>query len=307
MNPLVSIIIPTYNRAHLIGETLDSILAQTYTRWECIVVDDGSTDGSETVLRAYSERDPRITYYHRPADRPRGGNAARNYGFEKSVGDYIQWFDSDDLMSPNKLELSVQELVASNLDMVVSKRKTFNKPDLDEYQYDYSSEDITFKAYAMGPVNWFTTDIMVRRDIASKVAFNETLRAGQEYNFSCKLLLFVEKVKKLDAVTTLRRFHEASIGHQRKEDFHHYLETKFYSHWQTYLEVKEIKNVPAFNRYSLRKCVITYCDPKARFQLPNNFMAALKEVFGLRAYYLYLAKISGRWLHRPYYFYNKLS
>ena len=47
--PLVSIIIPTYNRAHLIGETLDSVLAQTYTHWECIVVDDGSTDGTRML------------------------------------------------------------------------------------------------------------------------------------------------------------------------------------------------------------------------------------------------------------------
>lgn len=99
-SPLVSIIIPTYNRAHLIGETLDSVLAQTYQNWECIVVDDGSTDGTDEVMAAYMAKDTRFQYHHRPKDRLPGGNAARNYGFEVSKGEYIQWFDSDDLMLP---------------------------------------------------------------------------------------------------------------------------------------------------------------------------------------------------------------
>jgi len=64
MPPLVSIIIPTYNRAHLIGETLDSVLAQTYTNWECIVVDDGSSDNTNEVLEASAEGLPIISTQH---------------------------------------------------------------------------------------------------------------------------------------------------------------------------------------------------------------------------------------------------
>ena len=61
-NPLVSIIIPTYNRAHLISETLDSVLAQTYTNWECIVVNDGSPDDTEKVAKRWVEKDSRFKY-----------------------------------------------------------------------------------------------------------------------------------------------------------------------------------------------------------------------------------------------------
>ena len=61
MIPLVSIIIPTYNRAHLISETLDSILAQTYINWECIIVDDGSTDATGKVINEYIKRDNTIS------------------------------------------------------------------------------------------------------------------------------------------------------------------------------------------------------------------------------------------------------
>src|SRR5690554_1456629 len=108
--PLISIIIPTFNRAHIIGETLDSILAQTYTNWECIVVDDGSTDNTDEVMGEYVKRDTRFKYFHRPDTNRPGGNGARNYGFLQSRGEYVNWFDSDDLMHRDKLKLQVAVL-----------------------------------------------------------------------------------------------------------------------------------------------------------------------------------------------------
>src|SRR5690606_29007556 len=93
-----SIIIPTFNRAHLIGETLDSVLAQTYQNWECLVVDDGSTDGTDALMAEYVAKDSRFHYHKRPDTHLPGGNGARNYGFEESKGAYIQWFDDDDVM-----------------------------------------------------------------------------------------------------------------------------------------------------------------------------------------------------------------
>src|SRR5690554_3366688 len=121
--PLVSIIIPTYNRAHLIGETLDSVLAQTYTHWECIVVDDGSTDNTDEVMAEYLIKDSRIQYFHRPNTHLPGGNGARNYGFLQSKGKYIQWFDSDDLMDVEKLKVKVENIISYNVDFVISKTK----------------------------------------------------------------------------------------------------------------------------------------------------------------------------------------
>ena len=95
--PLVSIIIPTYNRAHLIGETLDSVLAQTYTNWECIVVDDGSTDGTDKLIIAYCEKDARLQYFKREI-LPKGASHCRNIGLEKASGEYCMFLDSDDLL-----------------------------------------------------------------------------------------------------------------------------------------------------------------------------------------------------------------
>ena len=104
---LVSIIIPTYNRAHLIGETLDSVLAQTYPNWECIVVDDGSIDDTENLVLAYVAEDVRIQYHKRPNYKIKGAPSCRNFGVEISKGSYIMWLDDDDLIGENKLLFQV--------------------------------------------------------------------------------------------------------------------------------------------------------------------------------------------------------
>lgn len=93
-----SVIIPTYNRSRLVAETVKSALAIDYPDFEVLVVDDESTDDTETVLRAI--RDPRF-HYHRKKQGERG--AARNYGAARATGEYVNFFDSDDKLLPNHL------------------------------------------------------------------------------------------------------------------------------------------------------------------------------------------------------------
>lgn len=95
-----SVIIPTYNRSNFIGSALDSVLEQTYPTWECIVVDDGSTDDTAHIVQSYSEQDERIRYiYQENAER----SAARNKGILNADGEWICFLDSDDLYEPNYL------------------------------------------------------------------------------------------------------------------------------------------------------------------------------------------------------------
>lgn len=112
--PLVSVIIPVFNRANLIKETLDSVIKQTYINWECIVVDDGSTDGTIEVLKQYANKDSRINWYKRPKFKIKGASTCRNIGFELSKGKLIQYLDSDDLISENKFECQVNLLKNTN-------------------------------------------------------------------------------------------------------------------------------------------------------------------------------------------------
>lgn len=95
----VSVIIPTYNRADLIGQTLQSVLAQTYTEFEILVVDDGSTDGTVGLLNTYDQPQVRII---RQANQ--GEGMARNAGIRAARGEYLAFVDSDDLWEPTKLE-----------------------------------------------------------------------------------------------------------------------------------------------------------------------------------------------------------
>jgi glycosyltransferase involved in cell wall biosynthesis len=110
MQPKISVVIPSFNRGHIIKETLDSVLHQTYNHWECLVVDDGSTDNTEEVVKSYSQGDVRIKFFKRPKERTKGASTCRNIGIEESTGGYFQFLDSDDLLEKNKFEIQIKEL-----------------------------------------------------------------------------------------------------------------------------------------------------------------------------------------------------
>jgi glycosyltransferase involved in cell wall biosynthesis len=100
--PQVSIIIPTYNRAHFLPDAIESVFAQTYRNWELIVVDDGSTDNTKEVVEKYGSR---VRYFYQEN---KGPGAARNLGIRQARGEYIAFLDSDDMWMPEKLERQVR-------------------------------------------------------------------------------------------------------------------------------------------------------------------------------------------------------
>src|SRR5215469_12892220 len=99
IKPLVSILIPAFNAEKWIAETIRSALAQTWPRKEIIVVDDGSTDRTLAVARQFASKDVAVL-----SRENHGAAATRNHAFSLSQGDYIQWLDADDLLSPDKVE-----------------------------------------------------------------------------------------------------------------------------------------------------------------------------------------------------------
>lgn len=102
--PLVSVVIPTFNRARPVVETLDSVVAQTYPHWEAVVVDDGSTDDTARVIAERYGADRRVRYVYQ---NNAGVCAARNHGLDEVTGDYVALLDSDDVWEPWKLELQL--------------------------------------------------------------------------------------------------------------------------------------------------------------------------------------------------------
>lgn len=106
---LVSIIVPCRNYGALLPEALDSVLAQTHAEWECLIVDDGSTDSTSMVASYYAQSDSRFCYLPRAHE---GASAARNYGLRAAKGQFVQFLDADDLLPPRKLEVQLAFLAA---------------------------------------------------------------------------------------------------------------------------------------------------------------------------------------------------
>ena len=102
---LVSIIIPCYNQGRFLNESLKSVLDQTYSNWECLIIDDGSTDSSAAIANKWIKKDRRFLYFEQENA---GVSAARNYGLSNAKGEWIQFLDADDYLIPTKLSKSIQ-------------------------------------------------------------------------------------------------------------------------------------------------------------------------------------------------------
>ena len=114
MSPLISIITPNYNCARFIAQTIESVLAQTYTNWEMLIVDDCSTDGSYEIAREYAEKDSRIKVFRN--EKNSGAAVSRNIALDNASGEYIAFLDSDDLWLPEKLQTQLNFMKNSSAD-----------------------------------------------------------------------------------------------------------------------------------------------------------------------------------------------
>lgn len=223
MNPLVSILIPLYNSEQFIGETLESCLNQSYKNLEIIIVDDGSTDTSLSIVENYAKTYKTIKVF---TQKNSGAPRARNLAFQKSTGEYIQYLDADDLISENK--------IASQMALV---RQYGNK-------HIYSSKYIHFfnvmgdRAYVKQNVDksfdsaleWLITSwsgggfctimgwLTHRKHIENAGLWNESLRKNQDGEFFSRVLLQVDKViYDDDAICYYRKAGNFSISSQFKQ------------------------------------------------------------------------------------------
>lgn len=228
-NPLVSIIIPTYNRAHIIHESLDSIANQTYENWECIIVDDGSTDNFNEILKKYSVKDKRFQFYHRPENRLKGANACRNFGIENSKGEYIMFLDSDDICEPFCLTERVDKVVNdSSIDLLIrdtglltdSKKQTFS---INKDPERKSSENY-LRMFLSYEIPWPIMGCFYKKSILRNFNFDENLKRFQDLSFNIKVLSQTKQIKiirdyKIDTyyrVDDNKVFNEGFIGNVLK-------------------------------------------------------------------------------------------
>lgn len=175
----ISVIIPTYNRRESIINCLKSVLDQSYQNLEIIIVDDGSTDGTEDVFRNFP--DSRVIYYRYELNQ--GANHARNTGIRMATGNLIAFQDSDDVWMPEKLEEEYQYLILKNKDLVfcgmnrIENGKSTYHPLRD---FDETGDAVEQLLYG----NLISTQtILVKREVALDILFDEKLRRFQDWDF----------------------------------------------------------------------------------------------------------------------------
>lgn len=200
---LVSIIIPVFNRAHLISQTLDAVLHQSHKHWECIVVDDGSTDNTINIVKKYCDLDSRFQLHIRPKNYKKGGNICRNLGFNLSKGEYIQWLDSDDLIAENKIKLQVEAFQKSNrISVAICKfgyftnaKKLSVRENIKTYR-NYKKGIQLLKAFGKHSEYFPPHVFLTKRSIIEKSGFwNEDVVINQDGEFFTRILLNTMNIK----------------------------------------------------------------------------------------------------------------
>ncbi len=179
----VSVIIPTYNRAHMITEAIDSVLNQTFKDFELIIVDNYSSDNTESVVKSYA--DERIRYFKNQNNGLVSIN--RNYGIQKSGGEYTAFLDDDDLWLPEKLEKQVELLDSSKeLGLVYSDSYVVDSNgDLRENTFFYDMKPFRGNAFnELLQGNFIPTlTVAIRREVLDKVGvFNPGYKICQDYD-----------------------------------------------------------------------------------------------------------------------------
>ncbi|MCA1993441.1 MAG: glycosyltransferase [Coleofasciculus sp. S288] len=214
--PLVSVIIPSFNRANYLTEAVESVLKQTFINLECIIVDDGSTDNTRQVSEELMNQDARVKYLYKQNG---GESSARNFGVENARGEWIQFLDSDDWLHPDKIRFQLSHLKGSKEDDIVF---------YSDYEIVFESEDNTrprkHKPLILGLLTkdqWlerFCSSIglqvaclLLKRKLCLQTKFTEKLRFGPDSKFHVDLLMKGNNYTYTPIVGLFHRKHSSNI------------------------------------------------------------------------------------------------
>lgn len=178
---LVSVIVPCYNQVDYLAETLDSVLSQTYQNWECIIINDGSTDNSEQIAQTYCNKDSRIHYYNQDNQ---GLSMARNNGIRHCHGEYIIPIDADDTIYPEYIALAVAVLDERSDIKIVYCRAEFFGSRTGEWKLQ------AFSLQTLLANNCIFCSAMYRRkDYDATIGYNPNMRGGfEDWDFWLSIL-----------------------------------------------------------------------------------------------------------------------
>ena len=216
--PYFSIIIPVYNVAPYLRECLDSVLAQTFTDWEAICVDDGSTDGSGEILDEYAAKDKRFRVIHQ---KNAGVSAARNVALDETRGEWLEFIDADDSIVPDALSRFVS--VANKADVVFfgcimtlrdGFRRAYILPDwaVSPVEESTAAQISSLAFNALGDVFGWTWDKFIRRDVVERfhIRFDRAISFFEDELFTLEVMNVAESFATLS--DCLYRYRQTADG-----------------------------------------------------------------------------------------------
>ena len=240
---LVSIIIPTFNRADLIEETLISIANQSFKNFECLIIDDHSVDSSEEIIKKFISKDQRFRYYKRPKCLKKGPSSCRNYGFSKSKGDLITWFDDDDIMLVDSLLHRVKAFI-SNTDCVVCPLLAWDfKKDKAIYKTIIKSNNL-IGDYLDGKVIFFVSGPLWKRSFleGQTVLFDENISNLDDWDFNLRMLYAKPKIHFVEMPLILYRIHYSSLTFRSDVGFSQKIKSEYRARFKHLALLEPINN-----------------------------------------------------------------
>ncbi len=224
--PLVSVVVPAYNYAHFLGETLASVRAQSLADWECVIVDDGSTDDTWEVALREGRADRRIRYVRQSN---RGLSGARNRGLRATSGRYVQLLDADDALEPRKLERQVEYLEThAATDLVYGNVRYFDAQNGERSRGLFSDDEWMPMVSGSGErllrpllaANIMVVNApLVRRSLVDRVGwFDESLTSLEDWDYWLRCAIAGAHFEYFDEEGTLAlvRTHRGSMSQNRQ-------------------------------------------------------------------------------------------
>jgi len=209
---LVSIITPCYNSANYIEETINSVINQTYTHWEMLIVDDGSTDASVEIIKSYLIKDTRIQLFENTKNI--GAAHTRNIGIKNAKGKFIAFVDADDMWYENKLEVQVEFMKKNDLSFTYTH---YNELHLDNTIVSNKTfiSQLSYKDMLKSNFIGCLT-AMYNQDILGKI-YMPLIRKRQDYGLWLRLLKITDKAYGINTPLSLYRISENSMSSNKME------------------------------------------------------------------------------------------
>ena len=220
MCSLISIIIPCYNCERYFSQLFNTLTKQTYSHWEAICIDDGSTDNTEKLLTEYARKDNRIKYFYQTNQ---GAAKARAYGISKASGEFITFLDADDTLSCNALEKFLKAFADADTDIVVSgfniikqshlvKSKRLSKQKLHSVDY--------LKKVLCGKYGWELWTKMYRRKLFdNSIITPEHIRIGEDASVFIQLVSYAKNIQVMDETLYNYIQYESSASHVQSSKY----------------------------------------------------------------------------------------